>query len=69
MDNDQRDMEKALYANMIQIGSIGNYYGNLTVSYYHGKYYWSIENWNGCTWEEISKDLYDALMNHNKRPK
>ncbi len=44
------------------IGSISNYYGDLQVKEEDGKYYWSIENWDGHYWEEISKKLYDALI-------
>lgn len=44
------------------IGYIGNYYGCLSVAQENDKYYWSIENWDGHHWEEITKELYDALM-------
>jgi hypothetical protein len=45
-----------------QIGTIGNYYGELEVKTKDGKYFWSIDNWNGHDWEEITKELYDALI-------
>ena len=32
------------------IGDIGNYYGSLSVKIDDGKYYWSIENWDGENW-------------------
>ena len=44
------------------VGGIGNYYGDLTVSSNNGVYQWSIEDWNGCHWEDIPKYLYDALI-------
>lgn len=44
------------------IGGIGNYYGDLQVKEESDKYYWSIENWNGHHWEEITRKLYDALI-------
>lgn len=44
------------------IGQIGNYYGDLQVKEEDGKYYWSIENWCGHSWEEITKKLYDTLV-------
>ena len=47
------------------IGEIGNYYGNLSVKEKGGKFYWGIENYNGTYWEEISEDLYNALLKHD----
>lgn len=44
------------------IGSIGNYYGCLSVKVDDGKFYWGIENWDGTWWEEILKSLYDELI-------
>lgn len=44
------------------IGTIGNYYGGLSVKEDGGKYFWSIENYTGYNWEEIPKYLYDALL-------
>lgn len=44
------------------IGKIGNYYGCLTVKAEGGRFFWSIENWNGHGWEEIPKFLFDALI-------
>lgn len=48
-----------------EIGEIGNYYGGLAVKQEDGKFYWSIENWDGCYWEEISQELYRALLKHD----
>jgi hypothetical protein len=52
------------------IGHIGNYYGDLRVTEYEGKYFWVIEDRNYCPtdiskWEEISKELYDLLIKHD----
>ncbi len=44
------------------IGKIGNYYGGLRVCICDEKHYWSIENWDGDNWEEISEQLYDLLI-------
>lgn len=44
------------------IGSIGNYYGALSVKSRDGKYWWSIENHDGHQWEEIPESLYRELM-------
>lgn len=46
----------------MQIGNIGNYYGNLIVKSEEGSYYWCIPNWDGEDWQEITKDLYDSLI-------
>ena len=44
-----------------QIGEIGNHYGGLSISIINGKFFWSIENWDGECWEEIPKSLFDEL--------
>ena len=46
----------------VDVGGIGNYYGGLYIAESDGKYYWSIENWDGHWWEEIAKPLYDELI-------
>lgn len=43
------------------IGSIGNYYSGLEIKERNGRFFWSIEDWEECEWEEIPKYLYDAL--------
>jgi len=45
-----------------QIGTIGNYYGNLSVMKEEDKFYWGIMNWNGIDWEEITEELYNNLI-------
>ena len=45
-----------------EIGNIGNYYGCLNIKEKEGKYFWSIENWDGFVWQEIPKSLYDELI-------
>lgn len=46
----------------MDIGEIGNHYGCLEVRKEDGKFYWSIENWNGHYWEEIPESLYIELI-------
>jgi hypothetical protein len=46
------------------VGKIGNYYGNLCIAKTGDSYYWSIEDYDGDRWEEISKSLYDELLHH-----
>jgi hypothetical protein len=48
-------------ANTRKIGAIGNYYGNLEVKQESGRFYWGIENHDGCLWEEIPEYLFVAL--------
>ena len=50
----------------MEIGTIGNYYGGLRVIQESGKFYWSIENWDGDHWDEIPRELYDALVMYEK---
>ena len=50
--------------NKQSIGDIGNYYGGLSVKTENGRYYWSIEDWDGDEWEEIPQYLYDALVKY-----
>lgn len=45
-----------------RISGICNFYGVLTVKDEEGKYFWSIEDWSGQSWEEIPKTLYDELL-------
>lgn len=47
---------------MKSIGEVGNYYGSLYVKEEDGKFYWSVENWDGHHWDEIPEYLYRALL-------
>jgi len=47
-----------------EIGEIGNYYGCLSVKQEDGKFFWSIENWDGHNWEPIPEYLFIALNRH-----
>lgn len=54
---------KSIYEkNWERVGDIGNYYGCLSVAKIEDSYYWDIENYDGFNPEEITKDLYDALI-------
>lgn len=48
------------------IGEIGNYYGGLEVRTDGKKFEWSITDYFGDSWEEISENLYNELMKHNE---
>jgi hypothetical protein len=58
--SDQLDIERT------EIGSIGNYYGRLSVKREAGQCYWSIENYDGEDWREISEDLLTELLKHEE---
>lgn len=47
---------------MKQIGTIHNYYGGLDVKYEDEKFYWCIPDHSSETWEEITLELYSALL-------
>lgn len=47
-----------------EIGTIGNYYGGLSVKEEGGKFWWSIENYDGHGWDEIPEILYRALIEY-----
>lgn len=49
-----------------EIEEIGNYYGCLWIKKERNKFFWGIENYDGVTYVEIPKDLYDALIKHKK---
>jgi len=53
-------------AQTMEIGNIRNRYGCQEVKQEEGKYYWSIENWDGHHWDEIPKYLYDNLVKYEK---
>lgn len=42
--------------------NIGNYYGQLTISFLGDKYYWMLEDQGDREWKEIPKFLYDSLL-------
>ena len=49
-----------------EVGNIGNYYGGLSVKADNGQYFWSIADYDGEVWQEITKALYDALIEFEK---
>jgi hypothetical protein len=46
------------------VGTIGNYYGGLSIKKEGRKCYWSIESYDGDDWVEIPKYLFDALLQY-----
>lgn len=51
------------------IGNISNYYGGLSVKQENGKFFWSIENWDGQHWSEVPEYLFKALNRYEKQRK
>jgi hypothetical protein len=51
-------METKIYETI----GIGNYYGSLKVKFENYKCFWSIENWDGDFWEEITLELAMVLI-------
>lgn len=52
------------------VGEIGNYYGGLLIKQCDNDYFWGIENYDGTSWEQIPKYLYDAISKfENERTK
>lgn len=47
--------------NKQEIEGIGNYYGGLNIGECEGRFYWSIENYDGDYWVEIPETLYREL--------
>jgi hypothetical protein len=60
------NFHKVMSDSMQKIGIIGNYYGGLFVRTENGKYYWSIEDWDGHGWDEIPRFLYDSLREYDR---
>ena len=54
-------------SNQTEIGEVGNYYGGLSVVENNGAYFWAIENYDGWMPEEITKELYYALITFNTK--
>lgn len=50
----------------VRIGGIANYYGYLFVKAEDGKFFWSIEDYDGHWWEEIPESLYQELLKFNE---
>ena len=50
----------------VDVGRISNYYGGLNIKQDGDKFYWSIENYDGDEWKEISKSLYNELLHHDR---
>jgi hypothetical protein len=52
-----------------EIGDIGNHYGGLSVKKEDGKFYWSIEDYDGHDWLEIPEYLHMTLVHYENNRK
>lgn len=55
------DMKDYAKAKFISLG-VENYYGSTEACEISGKYYIVLENWNGISYKEISKELFEAIV-------
>lgn len=46
---------------MITNCEVGNTYGGLHIKEEDGKFFWSVEDYNGHDWQEISEQTYNAI--------
>lgn len=51
---------------IIQVGACGNYYGGIALKKEDGKYFWSIEDYDGNNWYEISEKLFTILLEEER---
>jgi len=66
----QNKMNDLFEPNAIRIGNVSNNYGGVSVSKEGGCFFWALENWNGnYIPEEITKEMYDALVTFNNKKK
>lgn len=50
--------------NQLAIPNTSNYYGSLNICRTGGKYWMSMECYNGFEWTEIPEYLYEALLKY-----
>ena len=60
------EYDTAKQSNMKPVGDIGNYYGGLHATHDDGRHFWAVENYDGFLWQEITPELYAALMAFEK---
>lgn len=46
----------------MKIGTLENYYGDISVKEEYGEYFWTLEDWDGVVKEKIPEYLYRALI-------
>ncbi len=51
----------------IRIRGMSHFYGDLWILKDGDEYFWLFDDYNGGNWKPITKQLYEALLDHNKR--
>ena len=51
----------------IAIRGMSHFYGDLWILRDGDEYFWLLDNYNGGDWQPISKQLYEALLDHNRQ--
>jgi len=66
--NDSREKENTDMCDIQPDGvaPAGNYYGSLCITSHDGKFYWTVENYDGYDWLEIPKYIYLAIKRQCK---
>lgn len=60
-------MSEAQDHGAIEIFGMDHFYGSLWVIKDGDKYFWRLDDYNGGEWKPITKRLYNALIDYNKR--
>lgn len=61
ISNDEQDCEQ------IAIKGMSHFYGDLWILHDGDEYFWRLDDYNGGEWQPISKQLYEALRDHNRQ--
>lgn len=56
------DLDEVLTKILTEVGDVGNYYGGIAIATLDGKFFWSIEDWDGHNWKECPEPLYNELI-------
>ena len=51
----------------IAIRGMSHFYGDLWILRDEDEYWWFLDDYNPSGWQRISKQLYEALLDHNRR--
>lgn len=63
------EMQNEQDGEQIAIKGMSHFYGDLWILHDGDEYFWLLDNYNGGDWQPITKQLYDALLDYNKRAK
>ena len=63
------EMQNEQDGEQIAIKGMSHFYGDLWILHDVDEYFWLLDNYNGGDWQPITKQLYDALLDYNKRAK